>query len=66
MKKEQRQQKPALVEIRDATAALSSLRRMLGTSCSGKLIVWVDDHPDNNSIPREAGRSFKTNLLNEI
>jgi len=28
------------------------MRRTLGTCCCGKRIVWVDDHPDNNRIPR--------------
>jgi CheY-like chemotaxis protein len=27
------------------------MRRILGKSCYGKRILWVDDHPDNNRIP---------------
>lgn len=37
--------------IREAMALLVELRQILGMRASGKTILWVDDHPENNQIP---------------
>jgi len=41
-----------LAALREATATLAGLRRTLGDSSRGKCILWVDDQPDNNDLPR--------------
>ena len=37
-----------------AAEACSSIRRRAGTSINGAVILWVDDHPDNNIYQRQA------------
>jgi len=44
-------QKAACLSVADAC---SSIRRRAGTSINGAVILWVDDHPDNNIYQRQA------------
>ena len=37
--------------LREAMALLVELRQILGMTASGKMVLWVDDHPENNEIP---------------
>jgi CheY-like chemotaxis protein len=52
MDQDPRKRRTFLGAFRDAAATLSALRRTLGTSPKAKRVLWVDDHPENNRIPR--------------
>jgi len=66
MKRRDHPQHTALSAIREAAAALADMRRTLGGSSAGKCVLWVDDHPGNNDIPRrlleDAGASVELAL----
>lgn len=52
MEQTDKSQKAGLSALREATATLAALRRTLGEASQGKCVLWVDDQPANNELPR--------------